>query len=433
MRHTVSTFHKENSKLRFSSDEQAIQDMDCLIDDYDCDPFDFQKPELRSLQSVEGNKYDELRQFYHKVASNETLSYMWAQHVSRFQSPRTQLNRRSVKEFPCNTHRASTDVPTSVHQLEPWDIKVVGALGDSITAGNGILAEWWTGVLVEYRGRSWSIGGDQSYDADVVTLPNILRKYNPNLKGFSLDYGKRVSAISRFNVADPGDTAYEMPAQAHMLVERMKADPTVDFQNDWKLITMFIGGNDLCESCEDDYVRHSAANYKMKLQQTLDILKAEVPRAFVNLVETLDVTPVAALSTGFFCTAVHAFVCDCARQLNQKSTVKALAREYQQATEQLVASGRYDTSNDFTVVVQPFFRNTEPPRGTEPDMSYFSTDCFHFSEKGQKAAAIALWNNMIERVGHKQTQWYTEDTLHCPTTHGHPGHYYFATRLNSQL
>ena len=50
-RNTVSKFHKENSKLRLSTDEQAIQDMDCLIDEYDCDPFDFSKPELRSLQS----------------------------------------------------------------------------------------------------------------------------------------------------------------------------------------------------------------------------------------------------------------------------------------------------------------------------------------------------------------------------------------------
>ena len=50
-RNTVSKFHKENSKLRLSSDEQAIQDMDCLIDEYDRDPFDFSKPELHSLQS----------------------------------------------------------------------------------------------------------------------------------------------------------------------------------------------------------------------------------------------------------------------------------------------------------------------------------------------------------------------------------------------
>lgn len=26
---------------------------------------------------------------------------------------------------------------------------------------------------------------------------------------------------------------------------------TIDFENDWKIITVFIGGNDLCASCND--------------------------------------------------------------------------------------------------------------------------------------------------------------------------------------
>lgn len=29
------------------------------------------------------------------------------------------------------------------------------------------------------------------------------------------------------------------------------------------------------------------------------------------------------------------------------------------------------------------------------DLSYFAPDCFHLSEKGHKAAAEALWNNMV--------------------------------------
>lgn len=34
------------------------------------------------------------------------------------------------------------------------------------------------------KGVSWSIGGDYTFDS-AVTLPNILRLYNPKLKGFS--------------------------------------------------------------------------------------------------------------------------------------------------------------------------------------------------------------------------------------------------------
>ncbi len=43
----------------------------------------------------------------------------------------------------------------TVHKLLPGDIKVIGALGDSITAGNGIRAWTIIGCLTEYRGYSW--------------------------------------------------------------------------------------------------------------------------------------------------------------------------------------------------------------------------------------------------------------------------------------
>ena len=42
-----------------------------------------------------------------------------------------------------------------------------------------------------------------------------------------------------------------MPGQAELLVERMKKDSNVDFENDWKVITIFVGGNDLCDYCDN--------------------------------------------------------------------------------------------------------------------------------------------------------------------------------------
>ena len=41
----------------------------------------------------------------------------------------------------------------------------------------------------------------------------------------------------------------DMPGQAELLVKRMKKNPKIDFQNDWKVITIFVGGNDLCRFC----------------------------------------------------------------------------------------------------------------------------------------------------------------------------------------
>jgi hypothetical protein len=59
-------------------------------------------------------------------------------------------------------------------------VDVVLALGDSITAGFGM--EGKIGGLHEYRGKSWSIGGD----ANATTLPNFVKQYNPNVTGYSI-------------------------------------------------------------------------------------------------------------------------------------------------------------------------------------------------------------------------------------------------------
>lgn len=48
--------------------------------------------------------------------------------------------------------RRSNSTPTSVHQLRPGDIDIVGALGDSLTAGNGGMATNVIQITVESKG-----------------------------------------------------------------------------------------------------------------------------------------------------------------------------------------------------------------------------------------------------------------------------------------
>jgi len=125
----------------------------------------------------------------------------------------------------------------------------VAAMGDSLTAANGAKAFSIVAVLVEYRGVSWSIGGDGNLKT-VVTLPNILRQFNSQLDGYSQGTGDRNSSKAGFNVAKAGAISSDMPSQANLLVERMiKALGAGKFAADWKLVTFFIGGNDLCAYC----------------------------------------------------------------------------------------------------------------------------------------------------------------------------------------
>ncbi|KAF0876321.1 PLB1 Phospholipase, partial [Crocuta crocuta] len=328
-------------------------------------------------------------------------------------------------EIRCPDKDPSNMIPTSVHRLKLADIKVIAALGDSLTAGNGAGSKPGDilDVLTQYRGLSWSIGGDHNLSS-VTTLPNILREFNPNLKGFSTGTGKENSAGAFLNQAVAGARAEDLPVQARRLVDLMKNDTKINFQEDWKLITLFIGGNDLCDFC-DDPAHFSPHNFTNNIRKALDILHAEVPRAFVNLVKVLEIINLRELYQEKRVNCPRLILrnlCPCVLKFDDNSTELAslveVNKKYQEGTHQLVENGRYDTREDFTVVVQPFFEKVDMPKTSEglPDNSFFAPDCFHFSSKAHAHAASGLWNNMLEPVGQKTTQHNFEYKMNitCP-------------------
>jgi phospholipase B1 len=272
-------------------------------------------------------------------------------------------------EFPCTALTPSPTVPTSVHALRPADIQHVAAMGDSLTAANGAKAITIIALLVEYRGVSWSIGGDSNL-ASVVTLPNILRKYNANLYGHSTGTGNRDSAGSFFNVAKAGGVSVDMPAQANLLVERMtKSLGASRFASEWKLVTFFIGGNDLCAYCKDNN-RYSPAAYQKNVQDALDILHAKMPRTLVNFVTVLNVAELEDLHEGLVCQNMQVFLCDCAINKDTREVVRVANLQYQKLTNTLIDGGKYDTKNDFTVVRQPFMEHMKVPTTVNINISW---------------------------------------------------------------
>ncbi|GFS18649.1 phospholipase B1, membrane-associated [Elysia marginata] len=330
------------------------------------------------------------------------------------------------EDFPCPLPKSDSDgVPTSVHRLHPRDIKVIGAVGDSLTAGRGA-SLGPLGLLLDFPELSWSIGGRAEFEKQ-ITLPNIIRKFNPETVGAAQSRRKRV-----FNKARSGAKADEMLNQTIALVDAIKADKHIDFENDWKVVTVFIGGNDICAIC-DDYNYYSPENYQKRVQDALDYLQDNLPRTFVNLVELLNVEMVQELGKNLLCEAVHMLVCECANRPGSEEAQKRLLEykdAYQQMLRELGVSKRYRVKDDFTVVLQPFYRNTYPPfkPSGELDLSYFASDCFHLSSKGQQAAAKALWNNMIEPLGSKRLDWHPYEPLECPSKKSP----YLATYKNSK-
>lgn len=118
-------------------------------------------------------------------------------------------NNRTQRQFPenfpffCDTKNGrSNTVPTSVHKLLPGDIDIVGALGDSLTTGASTFSLNTLQVLLDGKGGSWSIGGQYTW-RQLLTVPNILKEFNPKLYGFSITgQGNSFKVSSQFNVAE---------------------------------------------------------------------------------------------------------------------------------------------------------------------------------------------------------------------------------------
>ncbi|XP_044910694.1 phospholipase B1, membrane-associated isoform X5 [Felis catus] len=354
------------------------------------------------------------------------FTYKNSNYLPRLLKSPEELEVTDAMEIRCPDKDPSNTIPTSVHRLKLADIKVIAALGDSLTAGNGAGSKPGDilDVLTQYRGLSWSVGGDHNLSS-VTTLANIFREFNPNLRGFSIGTGKENSAGAFLNQAVAGARAEDLPVQARRLVDLMKNDTKINFQEDWKIITLFIGGNDLCEFCSD-LVHYSPQNFTDNIRKALDILHAEVPRAFVNLVNVLEIINLRELYQEKKVSCPRLILrnlCSCVLKFDDNSPELAslieVNKKYQEGTHQLVENGRYDTREDFTVVVQPFFEKVDMPKTSAglPDSSFFAPDCFHFSRKAHAHAASALWNNMLEPVGQKTTQHNFEHKINitCPT------------------
>lgn len=338
-------------------------------------------------------------------------------------------------DFPCPLlSKTPSDEPITVHKLHPGDVQCVGAIGDSLTAALGAAANTPIGLVTENRGASWAVGADESYETR-LTLPNVLLNYNPKLRGYStgndiLFFNNQNATRNGLNVARTSAVSSDTFDEARNLLARLQTGDYCDLQNDWKVITYFIGGNDLCLACQDTNEYNPTA-YRDHVKKVLDFLYENVPRTFVNLVLVLDVRFVEELNKGgSFCQLMHSRTCPCGAFPTDadRALLNEYVPKYQELLVDLVNSGIYDTRDDFTVVIQPFLAHTPLPMdGDLPDYSYFSTDCFHFSIKGHARAALALWNNMFEVVGEKKWEWHKGEQIQCPD----PARPYFSTRKNS--
>ncbi|KAK0161154.1 hypothetical protein PV327_009658 [Microctonus hyperodae] len=336
---------------------------------------------------------------------------------------RRQRSISKMIPFPCDTSTGrSKKPPSSVHQLRPGDIDVIAGLGDSLVAASGALEEFAIGTFIEARGVSWCAGGQNDW-RKYFTIPNLIKEFNSNLTGYATGTGEFISSKAGLNVAYPVAATEDALHQAKILVKRMKNNSKIDIKNHWKLITIFFGANDICSAQCYNKREFSPMKYALHLKRALDYLRIALPRTLVNLVPTIDVTVSVRVNRSTMCNLLHPLYCACLHNGKRPDIAASkMARLYQQAAKSLVASKRYDTTADFTVVLQPFMMsfnapNADPRTAPALDSNMVTYDCFHFSQKGHALVANLLWNNMFEPVGNKSSHRIPKmmEKIICPT------------------
>jgi phospholipase B1 len=283
---------------------------------------------------------------------------------------------------------------TDIRSLKVSDVRIVMAMGDSATAGFGA-----TGGLVENRGASWAIGGDKH----ATTLANFFRHFNADVMGFSagnhaLELHGQPHHFEQdgLNAAQSGAVVQDMVSQVDYLEAAIRRMPRADIENDWKVLTLWVGGNNICSVClgkpED-----SPSAFEAALDRALQRLRQRIPRVFVNLIPYGPMSRLKQLGQqNPVCSLVHAFAneCPCAFRARNRTDVKAMddaVVAYNRVLHGLAKKYARLRDPQFAVVVQPFMQETHIQ-----DATFLSSlDCFHPSLLAHETMAVHLWNSML--------------------------------------
>jgi small subunit ribosomal protein S29e/phospholipase B1 len=313
---------------------------------------------------------------------------------------------------------------TSITQLHPGNIKAVMALGDSITAGFAM-----KGVPVEYRGLVFSIGGDE-YISDfektkAITIPNILKLYNPNLQGQSTGETVPFTPGSNLDAAISEAKIADVPSQVQYLINTLKSAEyagKIDFQNDWKLLTLFIGANNLCICCHNDS-RGTPQYFEQNLRSILTLIQQNIPRTFVNVMTIFNISGVWFAGEQYaYCRVIWGGVtngeCPCLLKYGaaERQTMDEMSVSYAQVSAKVVAEFASENTHNpnFTAVIQPGISGY--------NITYFGAeflselDCFHPNLQANEFFTLSIWNNMMTAPPNKKNSVDVNDLKFiCPT------------------
>lgn len=90
-----------------------------------------------------------------------------------------------------------------------------------------------------------------------------------------------------------GAKTQELNSEVSRLVRLLNTDKYKQVKNDWKLITLFIGANNVCVLCQPPMTTlpelANADIFEENVRNVLERIRTEVGKSFVNLVALFNV------------------------------------------------------------------------------------------------------------------------------------------------
>lgn len=300
----------------------------------------------------------------------------------------------------------------TVNELSPSNISCFGVLGDSISAGFSLESHSIFKDLFEYRGKSFSIGGEK----DFRTIPNIFAQYKSNKKCASYATTFITHSLHQYPTSSysgyqiyiddnvfRGDINCNVAISGALSNQLMKMWQQLSLEwnkfacnYEWKLLNIMIGANDICQYCINGY-NNTINTYIFNMEQLFQNIINDYQKTFVNVISVFDVGLTADWQNPG-CELVHKLINECPcilgndKKGNYKEIVKQLYKDINSLLYPLVKKyEKIGVLRNVKFVIQPIMENFQIYNS-----SYLSSlDCFHPSAFGHELMATILWNNMF--------------------------------------
>merc|ERR1711871_307361 len=206
------------------------------------------------------------------------------------------------------------------------------------------------------------------------------------------------SSGAGLDAAVSGARVEQLKPQVQHLIQKLGSHEYKHVHDKWKLMTIFIGANNICGSCNSSHEWISGEWYESHLRDTLEDIRTNIPKVHVQLVGLFNISKVwgAATDQSNYCIKEipHLDECECLASHSAKDleAMDSATAEYNERMQKIATDYDAQGLDDFNVVFQPAFVNIDIKQWGEEYLSYF--DCFHPNLCANRFMAIALWNNM---------------------------------------